>query len=120
MTGRNSVLADIDVPEKLRPRIFRKLNIPLSWDMYVDALPSLSFGQKGYFGVTFCRIYRKYRPKFIGDRCAYEPSCSRYSELCVREYGLWASVFPTISRLKRCNHQSGGIDLPHFISDTQP
>ncbi|PHS16921.1 MAG: membrane protein insertion efficiency factor YidD [Kangiella sp.] len=61
--------------------------------------------------VLALRTYRKCRPRFIGDRCVFEPSCSHYCELAIRENGFFRGVKLTFNRLYRCKPGAGGIDL---------
>lgn len=106
-----------DVPEELRPRIFRKLGIPLEWDKAVDALPLPLLRHPSAFFVLGCRAYRAVRPKAVGDRCAFEPSCSRYAELSFRRHGVWTGLVLTCRRLSKCRGNIGGRDIPPGIGD---
>jgi uncharacterized protein len=45
--------------------------------------------------------------------CKYHPSCSQYSSLAYREFGLVRGTLKTVWRLLRCNPWSrGGVDYP--------
>jgi putative membrane protein insertion efficiency factor len=45
--------------------------------------------------------------------CKYHPSCSEYSSLALREFGLVRGTLKTAWRLLRCNPWShGGVDYP--------
>jgi uncharacterized protein len=45
--------------------------------------------------------------------CKYYPSCSEYSSLAYREFGLLRGTVLTVWRLLRCNPWSrGGVDYP--------
>jgi putative membrane protein insertion efficiency factor len=45
--------------------------------------------------------------------CKYHPSCSQYSALAYREFGLVRGTLMTAWRLLRCNPWSrGGVDYP--------
>ena len=45
--------------------------------------------------------------------CKYHPSCSEYSTLAYREFGLVRGTLLTAWRLLRCNPWShGGVDYP--------
>ena len=45
--------------------------------------------------------------------CKYHPSCSQYSSLAYREFGLVRGTLKTVWRLMRCNPWSnGGVDYP--------
>ena len=106
----------IEAPEELRPRIARKLGLPLLWDQAVDDLPAPGLRKVSDWCALLCRLYRAVRPKSIGDRCAFEPSCSRYSEICFRAFGLRKGIALTINRLRHCSANNGGLDLPPKIS----
>lgn len=110
-----TVRVEIGAPEELRPRIARKLGLPLPWDQAVDELPASNLPTISGWCVLFCKLYRAIRPKRIGDRCAFEPSCSRYSEISFRAYGFRKGIALTFKRLRRCNAKFGGLDLPPKI-----
>ena len=108
-------ISDIEVPDELRPRVARQLGLPLEWDQAIDALPSPKLSTVANWCATLCRLYRVVRPQKIGNRCAFEPSCSRYAEISFRAFGLGTGMRLTVQRLKRCNAKNGGLDLPpHF------
>jgi putative membrane protein insertion efficiency factor len=45
--------------------------------------------------------------------CKYHPSCSEYSSLAYREFGLVRGTLKTAWRLLRCNPWGrGGVDYP--------
>ena len=45
--------------------------------------------------------------------CKFHPSCSQYSSLAYREFGLLRGSLKTVWRLLRCNPWSGGgVDYP--------
>jgi putative membrane protein insertion efficiency factor len=45
--------------------------------------------------------------------CKYHPSCSQYSSLAYREFGIVRGTLMTAWRLLRCNPWSqGGVDYP--------
>lgn len=60
--------------------------------------------------VKSIRFYQKYISKKLGNRCVFNPSCSHYSEAAFRKYGFSKGIKLTISRLKRCKPQNGGVD----------
>lgn len=55
--------------------------------------------------------HRRISPK-LGNRCVFEPSCSHYAELALREKGLVTGLKLTAKRLYLCRPGAGGIDLP--------
>ena len=64
---------------------------------------------------TAVRLLRWYRAGVgtrLGQRCVFEPSCSRYAELALRRRGAIRGTWLTMLRLWRCRPGKGGIDLP--------
>jgi len=56
--------------------------------------------------------YQKFISPAFAPRCKYYPSCSTYTELAVREFGL-KGVTMSLWRFIRCNPLShGGVDYP--------
>ncbi len=62
--------------------------------------------------VCAVRIYQRYAPDSVRNKCRFEPSCSEYMILAVEEYGLIKGLRKGICRLKRCNTDGGGYDFP--------
>ncbi len=62
------------------------------------------------FVVRMIRFYQNNISGKLGNRCVFDPSCSRYSELAFREKGFMNGMSLTINRLKRCRPENGGID----------
>lgn len=60
--------------------------------------------------VRMLRFYQNNISEKLGNRCVFDPSCSRYSELAFREKGFFKGLKLTINRLKRCRPENGGID----------
>lgn len=58
------------------------------------------------------RIYQRYAPASIRNKCRFEPSCSEYMVLSIEKYGLLKGLKKGICRLKRCNINNGGFDYP--------
>ena len=106
---------ELAVSEDMRPRVSRKLGLELKWDLAIDSLPKPQLNRLSGWCALSCIAYRNIRPKIIGDRCAFEPSCSRYSELCFRLFGIRKAIKLTILRLHKCGPKCGGIDLPPTI-----
>lgn len=72
-----------------------------------------------YFGLTLkkgiicgIRIYQRYSPDSLRNKCRFEPSCSEYMILAINKYGLLKGMIRGIMRLRRCNINNGGVDLP--------
>lgn len=58
------------------------------------------------------KIYQRYAPDSVRNKCRFEPSCSEYMILAIEKYGLCKGVRKGINRLKRCNVNGGGFDYP--------
>lgn len=101
---------EMNVDEKLRPSIERKLTGTTSTDLLIHSMPIPRRPLHVTFSILILRLYRKLRPQTIGNRCVFEPSCSHYSEMAIRENGLWLGIKFTLSRLSRCRPGNGGID----------
>jgi uncharacterized protein len=55
--------------------------------------------------------YRFLVSPFVGPRCKYHPSCSRYALDAIREWGVVRGLVLAAWRLLRCNPWShGGVD----------
>lgn len=62
--------------------------------------------------ICMVKIYQRYTPASIRNRCRFEPSCSEYMLLSIHKYGVIKGVFKGLGRLKRCNVNGGGFDYP--------
>lgn len=68
-----------------------------------------------WLNLTVCllRYYQKNISPKLGNRCVFDPSCSRYSELAFRKKGFLKGFMLTIDRLRRCRAKNGGTDMLH-------
>ena len=62
--------------------------------------------------ICLVRIYQRYAPASIRNKCRFEPSCSVYMLQCLEKYGLFRGLKKGINRLQRCNIDNGGFDYP--------
>ncbi len=62
--------------------------------------------------ITAVRLYQRFAPDALRNKCRFEPSCSEYMILAVQKYGLLKGARKGVDRLKRCNVEHGGYDLP--------
>ena len=62
--------------------------------------------------ICMIKVYQRYAPDSIRNKCRFEPSCSEYMILSLKKYGLLKGLRKGINRLKRCNIHDGGYDLP--------
>lgn len=60
--------------------------------------------------VRILRFYQQNLSERLGNRCVFDPSCSRYSELAFREKGFFKGLQLTVYRLNRCQPKNGGTD----------
>jgi len=102
---------DLDIPETLRPSTLRRLGVKPALDAKIDQAPKLGLTHRAFLPVTMLRLYRRVRPDFIGNRCVFEPSCSRYSELAFRTKPFFTALHLTLRRLHKCKPDQGGTDL---------
>lgn len=61
--------------------------------------------------VRSIRFYQRNISPKLGNRCVFDPSCSRYSELAFRKKGFLKGTYLTFKRLYRCRAKNGGVDL---------
>ena len=62
--------------------------------------------------ICLVRIYQRFAPAAVRNKCRFEPSCSQYMILSLQKYGLWKGLCKGIHRLWRCHNQDGGFDDP--------
>lgn len=61
--------------------------------------------------VTFVRAYRAALTPFFGPCCRFEPSCSAYTEECLRIHGPLGGSWLGLRRILRCHpFSAGGLD----------
>ncbi len=58
------------------------------------------------------RLYQRFAPDRVRNRCRFEPSCSEYAILAIQKYGVLRGTRKSIGRLRRCNVNGGGFDDP--------
>ena len=58
------------------------------------------------------KVYQRYAPDTVRNKCRFEPSCSEYMILAIEKYGLIKGARKGINRLRRCNVNDGGFDYP--------
>lgn len=102
----------IDAEAHLVPSIVRQFTGATPYDRKIDSLPIplRPFWLRQI--VRSIRIYRRLRPASVGNRCVFDPSCSRYAEWSFREFGFFSGIMQVAIRLARCRNGNGGVDLP--------
>jgi putative component of membrane protein insertase Oxa1/YidC/SpoIIIJ protein YidD len=100
------------VDDLLAPSVLRAFIGTTPMDSEVDRL--LVPERPGWrrIAVLSLRWYRGQIGFHLGHRCVFEPSCSRYAELAVRQHTPWRAFSLIVGRLRRCRPGSGGADLP--------
>jgi putative membrane protein insertion efficiency factor len=65
-------------------------------------------------GIAAVRFYQRYLRNMHNRACIYTPSCSEYTILCMRKFGLIRGVRYGYQRIQRCNGAlyAGGDDWP--------
>ena len=58
------------------------------------------------------KLYQRFAPDHIRNKCRFEPSCSQYMILAIEKYGLVKGTVKGIDSLKRFNINNGGYDFP--------
>ncbi len=76
-------------------------------DIEIHSLPIPKRPVWLFITVKSLQFYQKYISEKLGNRCIFDPSYSRYSEIAFRKYGFSKGVKLTISRLRRCKPQNG-------------
>lgn len=110
---------EFNVDEKLRPSVERALTGTTKLDTQIAALPTPERGIATKLAVLLLRQYRKVTPASIRQRCVFEPSCSHYSEMAIRQHGIIRGLSLTTSRLRRCKNGNGGLDLTNLNMDAK-
>jgi putative membrane protein insertion efficiency factor len=71
--------------------------------------------------VTFVRAYRVALTPFFGPCCRFEPSCSAYTEDCLRIHGPLGGAWLGLRRILRCHpFSTGGLDPVPSRAGTAP
>lgn len=105
-------LVEYHVDPALMPGVRRALFGETPHDSQIDALP---VPRRPIWLALVIRALRWYRRRIgahFPNRCVFEPSCSRYSEMAFRKHGPVRGLALTVRRLHRCRPGMGGVDLP--------
>ena len=62
--------------------------------------------------IWLVKVYQRFAPDKIRNRCRFEPSCSQYMILALEKYGFLKGLCKGIRRLFRCRPPHGGYDEP--------
>jgi putative component of membrane protein insertase Oxa1/YidC/SpoIIIJ protein YidD len=102
----------LDVDDSMTASVLRAFAGVTPRDAEVDCQPLPSRPAWLRYALMSLRWYRRVRPASIGQRCVFDPSCSRYAELALRKRGAFKGLMAIIGRLHRCKPGNGGTDLP--------
>ncbi len=59
------------------------------------------------------KFYQIFISPIFGKRCRFYPSCSEYTYLTIKKYGLLIGAKKGIKRILKCHPWNpGGVDLP--------
>ena len=111
-TSIGSAEIELNVDASLAPSVLRAFCGGTPMDFEIDAQPIPEKPLWLNLCVRSLRLYRRLRPVRIGQRCVFDPSCSRYSELAFQRNGFVKGCIATFKRLHRCKSGSGGTDVP--------
>lgn len=62
--------------------------------------------------VGVVQMYQHYAPEELRRRCRFRPTCSEYTILALRKYGVLIGLYKSIHRLNRCKGDIYRIDCP--------
>lgn len=64
------------------------------------------------FCLTLVYLYKILISPILPKSCKFTPTCSTYSVLAIKRFGVIIGVFYTVKRLLKCNHfsKSRGLD----------
>ena len=105
-------VVEFRIAESWLPSVTRAIAGRTSRDRDVDDLiiPLRPFWLRA--SIRLLRFYRRVRPQSVGNRCVWDPSCSRHAELALRNLGFLRGLLAIVNRLNRCRPGYGGVDLP--------
>ena len=66
-----------------------------------------------WFLNRFVRAFQLYISPQDGPNCRYSPTCAKYGEICINQYGPFLGTIMAVDRFMRCNpFGAWGKDLP--------
>jgi putative membrane protein insertion efficiency factor len=103
---------ELNVDASMAPSVLRAFAGATQLDLEVESQPIPPHPAWLRGCVKSLRFYRRVRPASVGQRCVFDPSCSRYAELAFKKHGLIKGLAAVLVRLHRCKPANGGTDLP--------
>ncbi len=59
------------------------------------------------------KFYQKFVSPIFSQNCRFYPTCSEYTCLAIKKYGLVKGIWKGMKRISKCAPWSlGGVDLP--------
>ena len=65
-----------------------------------------------YVVIWLVKVYQRFAPEKVRNKCRYEPSCSNYMILAIEKYGFWKGFTKGFVRWTHCKPPYGGHDEP--------
>jgi hypothetical protein len=93
---------DLNVDAKLAASVLRVLVGSTPLDLGVDSLPVPERPLVTALAIRAIRWYRATLARRIGHRCVFDPSCSRYAEMALRQEPILRALTVSALRLARC------------------
>ena len=62
--------------------------------------------------IGIVKLYQRFAPASLRNKCRFEPSCSQYMVLSIQKYGAFKGLKKGVGRICRCNVKNGGFDYP--------
>ena len=53
--------------------------------------------------IALIKIYQLIISPILGQNCRYLPTCSEYTILCLKEFGIIKGVFLSFKRISKCH-----------------
>ncbi|MBW1971404.1 MAG: membrane protein insertion efficiency factor YidD [Thermoplasmata archaeon] len=64
-----------------------------------------------YLIVKIINLYQRFVSPFLPNTCRFYPTCSEYSKLAFKKYGLFHGALKTVVRILKCHpFHPGGYD----------
>ena len=73
------------------------------------------------FSILLIVVYQRVVSPWLGTRCRFEPSCSRYAIEAIQTQGILRGLALAVARLARCHpfHPGGYDPVEHQAADTR-
>ena len=92
----NKITEDIDFILKIR-------NTSRPHENSIKNCRPKAISETGFVSAGVIRIYRVLLSSQDRESCNFDPSCSRFAEAAVKEFGFFKGILLTTDRLSRCH-----------------